>query len=325
MAKKLQVFVSSTYNDLKAERQAVVEAILLAEHIPAGMELFAAGDKSQLETIKQWIQDSDVFMLILGGRYGSIDEESGKSYIQLEYEHAIANNKPFFAAIIDDNYLKQKARENPELDCYEQVNKKHYGEFKENVKSRICRFFVNADQLKLHVLESLHRIEKRPDLVGWFRADAVTDPKPLTAQLGQLQHENQALREKLGQAELASRKTDGGVEVDVPDLCSRLDKIEIANVPHEFFHQAAVENILDGNRLTALRLFWAFRKKLATGMMRYNDKWVGWVASKIVEECAVYGLVQYEADYVTLTPDGISFLRRLVCADQLRSQLSLPD
>lgn len=42
--KKLQVFVSSTYNDLTHERQAAVEAILLAQHIPAGMELFAAGN-----------------------------------------------------------------------------------------------------------------------------------------------------------------------------------------------------------------------------------------------------------------------------------------
>ena len=48
--KKLQVFVSSTYNDLKEERQAAVEAILKAGHIPAGMELFAAGNDSQLQT-----------------------------------------------------------------------------------------------------------------------------------------------------------------------------------------------------------------------------------------------------------------------------------
>jgi hypothetical protein len=42
--KKLQVFVSSTYEDLKEERQVAVESILTAGHIPAGMELFAAGD-----------------------------------------------------------------------------------------------------------------------------------------------------------------------------------------------------------------------------------------------------------------------------------------
>jgi len=51
--KKLQVFVSSTYLDLKNERQAAVEAILKAGHIPAGMELFAAGNESQFETIRR--------------------------------------------------------------------------------------------------------------------------------------------------------------------------------------------------------------------------------------------------------------------------------
>ena len=38
MTKKLQVFVSSTYTDLIEERQAAVQAILDASHIPAGME-----------------------------------------------------------------------------------------------------------------------------------------------------------------------------------------------------------------------------------------------------------------------------------------------
>ncbi|MDD5007450.1 MAG: DUF4062 domain-containing protein [Syntrophorhabdaceae bacterium] len=44
MKKKLQVFISSTYSDLKAERQSAVDAVLKAGHIPAGMELFAAGN-----------------------------------------------------------------------------------------------------------------------------------------------------------------------------------------------------------------------------------------------------------------------------------------
>jgi molybdopterin-binding protein len=78
--KKLLVFVSSTYKDLQEERQAAVQAVLKSGHIPAGMELFSAGDKSQLETIYNWIDECDVYMLILGGRYGSIDKETGLSY-----------------------------------------------------------------------------------------------------------------------------------------------------------------------------------------------------------------------------------------------------
>ena len=62
--RKLQVFVSSTYEDLKEERQAAVQAILNAGHIPAGMDLFASGDQSQIEVIKKWIRESDIYTLM---------------------------------------------------------------------------------------------------------------------------------------------------------------------------------------------------------------------------------------------------------------------
>jgi uncharacterized protein DUF4062 len=84
LRRKLQVFVSSTFTDLIEERQAAVAAILKAGHIPAGMELFIAGDKSQMQTIERWIDESDVYMLILGGRYGSVEPSSGISYTELE-------------------------------------------------------------------------------------------------------------------------------------------------------------------------------------------------------------------------------------------------
>src|SRR5882672_8267738 len=102
MRKRYQVFVSSTFEDLKAERQAAVEAILKAGHLPAGMELFTAGDQSQFEVIKQWIDDSDVFMLILGARYGSIEPSSHLSYVELEFEFARKIGKPFFAVVLTD-------------------------------------------------------------------------------------------------------------------------------------------------------------------------------------------------------------------------------
>src|SRR6476469_2973856 len=100
--KKLQVFVSSTYADLREERQAAVEAILTAGHIPAGMELFAAGDETQMNVIKRWIDESDVYLLILGGRYGSVEPNSGKSYTHLEYEYAVEKAKPRFSVVIGD-------------------------------------------------------------------------------------------------------------------------------------------------------------------------------------------------------------------------------
>ena len=58
MKKKIQVFISSTYKDLQDERQSAVEAVLSTNNIPAGMELFKAGNNSQWETIKRWINCS---------------------------------------------------------------------------------------------------------------------------------------------------------------------------------------------------------------------------------------------------------------------------
>ena len=78
--KKYQVFVSSTYEDLVEERKEVVQAILECGCIPAGMELFPGSSRSQWEVIKQVIDDSDYYVMILAGKYGSegIDEDGKK-------------------------------------------------------------------------------------------------------------------------------------------------------------------------------------------------------------------------------------------------------
>jgi Domain of unknown function (DUF4062) len=200
MKKKLQVFVSSTYVDILAERQAAVEAILRAGHIPAGMELFASGDESQWETIRRWIDDSDVFMLILGGRYGSVESESGKSYVELEYEYALRRNKPLFAAVISEELIVAKVKSiGP--DAVERLNGKLLEAFRGKVTKRICRFFSNTDELKLVVFESLGSFERNEDLTGWIHGGDVVDPKALLQEVAQLRAENKVLRRQISEIE----------------------------------------------------------------------------------------------------------------------------
>lgn len=204
MQKKLQVFVSSTYTDMKEERQSVVDAILRAGHIPAGMELFAAGDESQLETIRRWINDSDVFMLILGGRYGSIEPKSGKSYIELEYEYAIEKKIPVFAAVISEAFLDTKVR-GLGPDAIERVNGALLEAFKTNVKTRICRFFDDVKELKIIVFESLGNFAKYPDLSGWVRGSEVIDPRATLQEMSRLQAANEQLRLEIASLEASAR------------------------------------------------------------------------------------------------------------------------
>jgi hypothetical protein len=67
MDKVYQVFVSSTYSDLKDERRHVSETLAKAGYIPAGMELFPATDQQQLEFIKRIIDRCDYYVVIIGG------------------------------------------------------------------------------------------------------------------------------------------------------------------------------------------------------------------------------------------------------------------
>jgi len=53
MERKYQVFVSSTYADLKDERQSIINCLLMADCIPAGMEAFIATDDEQFNIIKK--------------------------------------------------------------------------------------------------------------------------------------------------------------------------------------------------------------------------------------------------------------------------------
>src|SRR4051794_5954612 len=139
MAAKLQIFVSSTFTDLLPERQAAVEAILKAGHIPAGMELFTAGNRSQWEVIQRWIADSDIYMLILGGRYGSIEPTSETSYTELEYDLAVASGKPYFAVVITDDELESRVEKHG-AKISEQDHPDKLAAFRSKVLAKISSF-----------------------------------------------------------------------------------------------------------------------------------------------------------------------------------------
>lgn len=188
-AKKYQVFISSTYTDLREERQAAVEAILKAGHIPAGMELFTSTNKSQWEVIKRWIEESDIYMLILGGRYGSIEPESGKSYTHLEYEYALEKNKPLFSVVIKEDALKRKTYEQVETD-----NPKKLEKFKKQVESLMCSYFSSNAEVKLAVHESLGTLIQDNELIGWVHGNQQNEG--LASELVILNEENRKLREE---------------------------------------------------------------------------------------------------------------------------------
>lgn len=193
--KRLQVFVSSTFTDLREERQAAVEAILSAGHIPAGMELFAAGDESQMEVIKQWIDESDVYLLILGGRYGSIEPKTGKSYTQLEYEYALDRSKPLFACVLNEKALESRVK----TKGLEMIDKhrKELDVFRELIQTKMVEFWDDSKDIRLAIVRKLGQLARREDLVGWVRAHKEADLPALSNEIARLSKENAELRSQI--------------------------------------------------------------------------------------------------------------------------------
>lgn len=167
--KKYQIFISSTFTDLLEERQAAVEAILKKGHIPAAMELFTAGNKTQWEVIKKWIDESDIYLLILGGRYGTINNETGLSYIEMEYNYAVENGKPYFALSLSDEILDKKPIEI--IKDYDLKNPKYINFKKEIISKKMCAFPKNIDQIKSEINYSLDTliIENKEKMQGWIK------------------------------------------------------------------------------------------------------------------------------------------------------------
>lgn len=194
--KRFQVFVSSTYSDLIQERQAAVEAILTSGHIPAGMELFTAGNESQMEVINQWIDESDVYLLILGGRYGSIETRTGKSYTQLEYEYALNKGLPLFSCVIKDSALDARIKTYGR-EALENENPQKLKEFRALVLTKIVKFWEDYKDIKIAIGETLSSLARRDDLTGWIRATQEANMPALADEIARLSKENAKLRSQV--------------------------------------------------------------------------------------------------------------------------------
>ena len=60
------------------------------------MEMFPAADSEQFEYIKTILNESDYYVLVVAGRYGSIAED-GDSYTEKEFNYAVEQGIPILA------------------------------------------------------------------------------------------------------------------------------------------------------------------------------------------------------------------------------------
>lgn len=166
--KKYQVFISSTYEDLKEERLAVSQVVLDSGNIPVGMEQFPASNMSQMKYIEKMLENCDYYILILGGRYGSIDPTDNKGYTEKEYDYAIERGIPVMSFIVEDIEKLPYAKCEKNNDGREALER-----FRQKVSRRMRNTYSSIGELTTKVAVSLHQCIEDYPRVGWVRGDDI--------------------------------------------------------------------------------------------------------------------------------------------------------
>ena len=166
--KKYQIFVSSTYKDLIEERSIAINTIMQLGHIPAGMEMFSATGAPQLETIKPIIDESDYYLIILGGKYGSINKQSGLSYTEMEFDYAVEQEKRIIAFVHEDpENLPSFLRENTDR------SRKRYERFRSKLLSdKLVKMWKNNIDFTQSIATSISVvINQYPSKTCWIHVN----------------------------------------------------------------------------------------------------------------------------------------------------------
>lgn len=189
---RYQVFVSSTFTDLAVERAEVIQAIWELDCIPTGMEAFVASNEGQWDVIKRVIDECDYYVLIIGGRYGSMTSE-GMSYTEKEYRYAKQVGLPVLAFVHGDPDTIPVGKSEKD-----EGNRQKLESFRSEVMhTHPIRSWKTPAELGGLVSRSLVREIKITPRPRWIRNDG-SSPITLLERINTLTEENKTL---LGQLE----------------------------------------------------------------------------------------------------------------------------
>lgn len=170
MEKRYEIFVSSTFEDLKIEREFIRDCITHNGNIPIGMEDFSGGRPSW-SYIEKAITDCDYYILIVGGRYGSLNPKSpeGYSYTECEYNFARQLGKEVLPFVLSDKALNELTAE--KLDTSKSKRKK-LNDFRTLLRQNQVIFWENRDDLERRMLSEIPKwITAHPvESGGWVKA-----------------------------------------------------------------------------------------------------------------------------------------------------------
>jgi hypothetical protein len=141
----VRVFISSTWLDLRPEREAVREVLMrMRETKYVGMEYFGSRDEDTERASLVEVEQAHVYLGIFAGRYGS-------GITEAEYRHARKLNIPCFI------YVKEEAATAPEWRETDAEKKARLVALKADAHTHTVSSFSLPAELAVRVTSDLHR------------------------------------------------------------------------------------------------------------------------------------------------------------------------
>lgn len=188
--KRHQVFVSSTYEDLKQERDRILRTLAENGYIAAGMEFFPAIDEEQFKFIKTILDQSDYCVCLVAGKYGSLASD-GVGYSEKEHDYAVEQKIPVIALLREDIEALPDWKREVDSNKIELLNR-----FRRKLgASRLVRSWKGEMDLCLQLVNSLAVTGKKYPRPGWIRG--TEDPEELLRKIMALEETNNRLQQEL--------------------------------------------------------------------------------------------------------------------------------
>ena len=157
----MKVFLSSTFRDLVEEREAVLQALHKRRTSTLAMEYFVATPSTPCETAFENLRNSDVMILLIGFKAGSLlADGSGSTYTSAEYNELLRLGKEPLVFVRQ----KKRGQKIPAWRNQERALKKRKAldDFKASVGEKwTWDYFTTPDQLALAVIQALDQWEAR--------------------------------------------------------------------------------------------------------------------------------------------------------------------
>lgn len=172
MDRKYSVFLSSTFTDLENVRKDVMLRLFMNGYMVNGMESFGARSQRSWNVIQESIRDSDLFVMIIAGRYGSIVDGEDISFTEKEYNYAVAQKIPVLSFIRNRDVIIAKYLDEGE-------NRRKLEDFIARIrKNKQVADWNESGDLQVSIVDSLRReIDADSTIRGWVKSTRAIERK----------------------------------------------------------------------------------------------------------------------------------------------------